>query len=466
MNKPLNKTEKTLNVAIVGSGPSGFYAAEALLKSKHNITTDVYEKLPVPFGLVRFGVAPDHPKLKMVVKVFSNIAQMAGFRFLGNVQVGKDVSIEELTSHYHAVIFAYGTEVERSLNIDGEELSGSHSAREFVAWYNGHPEYSHKKFDFSGEQAVIIGQGNVALDVARILLKTQDELKETDIADYALEALSKSNIKHIHIVGRRGPVQSKFSAKELREFGTLQECNVAVKYEDFSLNEASKIEENDNSSLNIRTNLEFFRSFLSKETVKSRVCNFDFFRNPLSINAKSGRVNSITFQKTILKGDSFSQQSVDVDETETLSSSLVFKCIGYKAAPIEGLIYDAAGILVNENGRLKNDEGVISGLYATGWVKRGPSGTIGTNRADSVQTVNAILEDYDALCVSKKSPELLINKLRSTSNKIVSFSDWEALDRVEINRGKNMNKSRIKITTINEMLDVIDKENSRTSNLS
>ncbi|MBL4630040.1 MAG: FAD-dependent oxidoreductase [Paraglaciecola sp.] len=457
---------KPFNVAIIGSGPSGFYAAEALLKSKHNITTDVYEKLPVPFGLVRFGVAPDHPKLKMVEKVFSKIAHMQGFRFIGNVQVGKDVSVQQLTDHYHAVIFAYGTEIERSLKIEGEDLDGSHSAREFVAWYNGHPEYSHKVFDFSGDQAVIIGQGNVALDVARILLKTQAELKATDIADYALDALSKSNIKHIHIVGRRGPAQSKFSAKELREFGDLQYCNVVVKSADFSLNQASKTEINDNSSLNIRTNLDFFRTFFTQKNTRERACIFDFFKKTTSIDGIKGRVNSITFQRTKLEGRPFFQKAVTINETETLSGGLVFKCIGYKAKPIEGLFYDdAGGILNNENGRLKNTKGVMSGLYATGWVKQGPSGTIGTNRGDSVQTVEVILEDFGALNVSKQSPEILINKLLCAGKKLVSFSDWEALDRVELSRGRSVNKSRQKITTINEMLDVIEVERSRCPSL-
>ncbi|MCX2975432.1 NADP oxidoreductase [Halieaceae bacterium IMCC8485] len=448
-------TRKTLRVAIVGSGPSGFYAAEALLRSEYAIAVDVYEKLPVPYGLVRFGVAPDHPKLKLVVNIFDKIAQMEGFRFIGNVCIGKDISLQTLSDHYHAVILACGAECEKDLDIPGESLPGSHSALEFVAWYNGHPHYRDREFDFSHERAVVIGQGNVALDVARILSKTVDELQHTDIADYALEALAESNIKHIHVIGRRGPVQAKFSEKELREFATLANCTPKVSSADMQLNEASCEELQDVSHLNVANNIERLTDFttLSVPASYSRVCHFQFFQSPAVIGG-TDRVSDIVLDRNRLDGPAFSQRAMATGESVTLDCGLVFRCIGYRAVPIPGLEYDdSSGVLSHREGRLLADGNILPGLYAAGWIKRGPSGTIGTNRGDSRDTVDALLEDFHEFLKKPTSDaDKLLADLKKGGKEIVHFPDWKKIDAREIARAQSTGKPRRKLTSVPEML--------------
>ena len=238
----LGTSENPLLVAIVGSGPSGFYAAEALIKSEVVAKVDIIERLPTPYGLVRSGVAPDHPKLKTAINLYKKIADDPNFNLIANVTIGKDLSVEELCESHHAVILTYGAETDRKLGIPGEDLKGSHTATEFVGWYNGHPDYRELEFDLSQDVAVIIGQGNVAADVSRILSKTVDELKHTDIAQHALDVLAESKLKEIHVIGRRGPAQAKFTPKELREFGELSDCNPIILEEDLQLNIESEKE--------------------------------------------------------------------------------------------------------------------------------------------------------------------------------------------------------------------------------
>ena len=291
-----------LRVAIVGSGPSGFYAAEALLKSSHAVSVDMYERLPVPYGLVRSGVAPDHAKLKQVIDVYAKIAEQPGFSFFGNVTIGQDLGLAELRQSYHAVIFACGAEADRSLGIPGENLPGSHAATEFVGWYNGHPDFRDREFDFSTETAVVIGQGNVAADVARILAKSTDELARTDIAAHALEALAGSRIRDIHVVGRRGPVQAKFTSKELKEFGELQHATPVVETAALELNEASKRELEDAANSGARRNYDIFCSFAGRHAGSAaRRVVFSFLKSPVAIHG-STRVEAIELEDNELTG--------------------------------------------------------------------------------------------------------------------------------------------------------------------
>lgn len=452
-------TQTQFRVAIVGSGPSGFYAAEALLRSKLSVKVDVYEKLPVPFGLVRFGVAPDHPKLKLVTNVFDRIAQMEGFRFIGNVCIGKDVSVDELKTHYHAVIFACGAEREKGLGIAGEELKGSHSAREFVAWYNGHPEYRDLNFDFSHHRAVVIGQGNVALDVARILSKTVDELRHTDIADYALEALAESKIKEVYIIGRRGPAQAKFSGKELREFGELSDCVPIVSQYDLQVNSASQEELDSPNCINNQSNIKLLNEFLSTPSgTSTRSCHFQFHQMPLEILGAT-KIEKIVLGKNKLSGEPFQQKAISTGEALTLDCGMVFLCIGYRADPIPGLPYDnKKGVLSNRKGRIFSGNTVMPGLYATGWIKRGPSGTIGSNRADSVETVDAILEDSKTFNTDKTPPRELLSALKDRGCLVVDYSGWKKIDAQEISRGMQTGKARQKFTSVSELLEIAQQK--------
>jgi len=307
--------ENPLRVAVVGSGPSGFYATEALLKSGRTVLVDMYERLPVPYGLVRSGVAPDHPKLKQAILVYDKIARSSGFRFIGNVTVGRDLVVAEMRDAYHAIIFTSGAESDRRLGIPGEDLPGSHTATEFVGWYNGHPDYHDRSFDLSQEVAVIIGQGNVAIDVCRILAKTVDELKHTDIVEHALEALSESRIREIHVIGRRGPTQAKFTNKELRELGELADADAIVNPVDLTLNAESETELVDKNNTVAAKNIEIFRSFATQAgSNKRRHVYIHFFEGPVELRGRE-RVEAIVLEKNRLEGPAFNQVARGTGET-------------------------------------------------------------------------------------------------------------------------------------------------------
>ena len=432
-----------------------------MLRSEFSISVDVYEKLPVPYGLVRFGVAPDHYKLKEVTKVFKRIAQMEGFRFLGNVCVGTDIGIDELSACYHAVIFANGAEREKDLGIPGEHLQGSHSAREFVAWYNGHPHYRDQHFDFTHRTAVIIGQGNVALDIARMLVKSQGELKNTDIADYAFEALSKSKIEEVHVIGRRGPMQASFTTKELREFDELGGCTPTALEREIVLNDVSALELETSEDPCVKNNYNYIQKYSKNSRAPNRrECCFRFGHSPLRINGR-GSVSSLVLQKNRLKGQAFAQIAVPSKMQSVIDCGLVFRCIGSQADPISGLPYDdQSGVLSNVAGRVTADGRVMAGVYVTGWGKRGSTGTIGTNRGDSVETVDALLADLHLLKNPIYSADYLSKKLHSAGQVIVDFDSWEEIDKEEVLRGIAKQKPCQKITRISDMLALITAQSS------
>src|SRR3981081_516757 len=295
----LGTANNPLRVAIVGSGPSGFYAAEALLQSEHTTEVDILERLPVPYGLVRYGVAPDHPRLKDVADTYATIARDLRFSFIGNVTFGKDFTLKELADCYHAVIFATGAATDRKLGIPGEDLQGSRAATSFVGWYNGHPDYRDLEFDLSGQSAVIIGQGNVAIDICRILAKSTDELRRTDIASHALDALAESRIREVHLIGRRGPVQARFTTKELRELGQLSECDLFGDPDDLLLNETCKSERSDVREPARARNFEIFRAFASRQQEKPKCCRIHFCLSPRE--ARGGqRLEELVLERTRL----------------------------------------------------------------------------------------------------------------------------------------------------------------------
>ena len=452
-----------LRVAIVGSGPSGFYAAEALFKSPLTVRVDMLERLPVPFGLVRYGVAPDHPKLKQPTLVFDKIAQSPGFTFLGNVTVGRDVSLEQLRTTHHAILFACGAESDRRLGLSNEDLAGSHTATEFVGWYNGHPDYRDRSFDLSQEVAVIIGQGNVAIDVARILAKPIDELRGTDMAEHALDALAASRVRDIHLIGRRGPAQASFTFKELRELGDLAGCVTIVSGNDLQLNSACLNELEDKTNFNAAKNVEIFQSWTSHcAAATGKRIWFHFLQSPVGI-AGNGRLDRITFERNRLTGPAFAQLAQGTGEMVDLDCGLLFRSIGYRGLPLPGVPYDSSrGVFPSTAGRIDG----IAGLYAAGWIKRGPSGIIGTNRADAVATVQSLLADLPHLDARPKSgAEGLYAALARCKLQVLSYGDWRRIDVEEQRRGAIVGKPREKITQLSDMLAVAAHSHNRAQEL-
>lgn len=427
-------------VAVVGSGPSGFYTSEALLRAGAPVTIDMFERLPVPYGLVRFGVAPDHPKLKQVTTAFDRIAAMLGFRFIGGVTVGDDVTVEELREAYDAVVLATGAELSRRLDIPGEALPGSHSAGDFVAWYNGHPQFSEMRFDLDREAAIVIGHGNVALDVARILAKTADELRRTDIARHALEVLAESRVREILVVGRSGPAQAKFSAKELRDFLELGACDVSV---DMRGVMPCEFEPQDTDDPERTEKLSLLRAFSQQPAARPRRCLFRFGLSPVAIRGRD-QVETISFR----------DRSGTVED---IACGLAFSSVGRRTAPVAGVPYDAhRGVHANIDGRVAIGHCPIEGLYACGWSKRGPNGTIGTNRACGIATAEAVLADLSHRRPRSDGPDALLARLAGRVARIVTYPDWTAIDAAEKRMGAALGKPREKFVTIPDMLAAVD----------
>lgn len=452
----IGSEDKPLEVAIIGSGPSGYYAAQSLFGSEKKINITMFDRLPTPYGLVRGGVAPDHQKIKNVIRVYEKISISPGFQFIGNVLVGKDISIDDLRNNFHATIFACGAETDRKLGIPGEDLQGSHTATAFVGWYNGHPDYRDLSFDLSQEIAVVVGQGNVAADVSRILSKTADELKQTDIADHALQQLAESKIKEIHVIGRRGPVQAKFTPEELKEFGELEDCNPVVDSSTLQLNEASQKElESPEGRTNVK-NFEVFKDFANRDlTKKNRSCFFRFLEGPIELMGTE-RLEGILLAKNSLIGDPFKQRAEKTGETVEQKCGILFRSIGYNGIPIEGVPFDEKeGIFPNDKGRLLDNGSVVNGVYVTGWIKRGPSGIIGTNKPDSAETVNCLLEDIEKIDGEKPGNSGIMKILSEKQIRSVNYDGWKKIDEAEVKRGEPKGKPREKFTRIEEMLDII-----------
>ncbi len=450
----LGTAARPLRVAIIGSGPAGFYAAEALFKSDSTVHVDMFDRLPTPFGLVRGGVAPDHQKIKNVIKVYERIAQTDGFSFFGNVTVGRDVGVEELREHYDAVIFTCGAESDRRLGIPGEDLAGSHTATEFVGWYNGHPDYRDRAFDLSGRVAMVIGQGNVAMDVSRILAKTVDELVDSDIAHHALEALAESRLTDIHMVGRRGPAQAKFTPPEIKEIGELADCDPVVDPADLDLDPESRAELELPESLHNRKNVAILEEYAGRPApAKRRRYHIRFFLSPVELRGE-GRVEEVVFEKNALKGEPGNLWAEGTGERFAEPCDVFFRSVGYKGLPIPGLPFnERKGVVPSREGRVVEGEVILPGLYVAGWIKRGPSGVIGTNKPDSHATVASLLADVPKLapCPLPDS-QALRERLGGQGILVIDYEEWRKLDAAEIERGKPKGKPREKFATIEEML--------------
>ena len=408
------------------------------------------EALPAPFGLVRYGVAPDHPKIKTIIARYEKTAEHPSFAFLGNTEVGRDISVDELRRFYDAIVFASGAQTDRRLGIPGEDLPGSYTATEFVAWYNGHPAYQDRTFDLSCDCAVVIGQGNVAVDVARILAKTTDELAQTDITARALEVLAESKLREIRMVGRRGPVQAAFTPVELKELGELAHTDAVVDPRDLELNDASRAEIEVLKWRDARKNLDILRDFAARSTTgKSRRLIIPFFRSP-----KEFRGDALVLEHNALTGEAGSQRAVGTGVVETVSCGALFRSVGYRGVPIAGVPFDErAGIVPNIEGRVVQGGTPVAGLYVVGWIKRGPSGVIGTNKPDASETVKHVLADAPALFTAREPARAaVLELLESRGVRVVSYAQWRAIDAAEVARGAAVGKPREKFVDVDEML--------------
>jgi len=440
-------------VAVVGSGPAGFYTAATLLRSEElDVHVDMIEKLPTPWGLVRSGVAPDHPKIKTVSVAFARTADHERFRFCGNVEVGRDVTRAELLERYDAVVYSIGAQSDNHLGIPGDDLPGSIASTAFVGWYNGHPEFRDLAPDLNVERAVVIGAGNVALDVARMLITDMAELDTTDTADHALDVLRASKVKEVVIVARRGPLQGAFTTPELRELPDLEGVDIVLNPADFEGIDPADITAGGHT---VRTNMEALHRLLNDHppTGKPRRMVFRFAHSPIALHAgPDGRVASIELgSNDLVADDSGYVRAVDNGARETLECGLVVRAVGYRALPLPDVPFDEKrAVIPNEDGR------VIGGdrEYVAGWIKRGPSGVIGTNRKDGQQSAEAALADLVKAGVDRSEADIAAvgEFLRERSSQLVTEADWRVIDGVEVGAGKPTGRPRVKLCTVEELL--------------
>jgi ferredoxin--NADP+ reductase len=456
-----------LRVAIIGAGPSGFYAADALLKQTAiAVEVDMFDRLPSPYGLVRGGVAPDHQKIKSVTKVYDKIASHPHFRLYGHVEFGTDVTIDDLKAHYHQIIFAVGAQTDRKLGVPGEDLPGSYAATEFVAWYNAHPDYRQLTFDLAREKAAVIGNGNVAMDVVRILASSTDELAVTDIADYALDALGASHITDLYILGRRGAAQAAFTNPELKELGEMELADVIISPEDAAVDELSRAYLTAHPDPAAEKNINTMTLFAGRTpTGKPRRIHMRFLVSPVELIAgPDGHVGAIKLVKNVLQaGADGSIKAKATEETEILPIDLVFRSIGYTGVPLPGIMFDKrAGVIPNKDGRVYDQaaDAIVPNQYAVGWIKRGPSGIIGTNKPDSQATVESMLADVPTLTAldpalsTRESVEALLKVRKPT---YTTFADWQVIDAYEVAAGQALGRPRLKLSDVDQMLAIVEQ---------
>ncbi|KAL7312156.1 NADPH-adrenodoxin reductase [Mucor circinelloides] len=453
-------------LAIVGSGPAGFYTAHRLLKEWPNTQIDMFDSLPVPHGLVRFGVAPDHPEVKNVMTTFDKVAEDDRFRFFGNVPVGtnssKSLSIKDLQNHFDAILLSYGASEDRKMGIPGEDTFGVESARSFVGWYNGHPYYRDLKLALDDtETAVVVGQGNVALDIARILLSPIDQLRKTDITEYALEALSKSRVKHVHVVGRRGPVQVSFTSKELREQMSLPGVEFKADM-DFIKREIAESQPFISKNRPLKRLMGLLeKGSPTKNADKSWTAKF--LRSPAEILAENNRVSGIKYEINRLEGPLEKRRAVGTGEYESQECGMVFTSIGYKSLPIEGVPFDRSqGRVPNAYGKILSGDNELAGMYTAGWLKRGPTGVIVSTMTDAYETADTIVDDLkngrDMLARCSSQPQQDLDQLlKERDIQPVSYQDWKKIEAAEFVVGSTLGKPREKFSRIQDMLAVLGR---------
>ena len=456
-----------LRVAVIGSGPAAFYASELLLKNTNNIIeVDMFERLAAPHGLVRYGVAPDHAKIKTVTRAYDAIAAHPRFRFFGYVEFGRHLTVTDLSAHYHQVLFATGAQTDRHMGIPGEDLSGSHAATEFVAWYNGHPDFRNCQFDLSVKRAAVIGVGNVAIDVARILVRTPEELEKTDMAAHAIEALRASRIEEVYLLGRRGPAQAAFTNPEVKEIGEMPGADVIVRSDEVQLDPLSEAYVADADDRTLVKKIEILQGYaLRKPEGRSRRLHVRFLVSPVElIGDPGGHVAGMRLVRNRLVAASGGAISAEpTGEFEELQLGLVFRSVGYRGVGLDGVPFDEKrGVIPNDHGRVLDPRSntTVPGLYATGWIKRGPSGVIGTNKPDAADTVTSMLADLaQGMHLRPSQPdagaaEALVLMRQPLA---VSYSDWLRADALECSAGRACGRPRLKFATIEEMLAALGR---------
>jgi ferredoxin--NADP+ reductase len=450
-----------MRVAIVGSGPAAFYAASELIALK-GVQVDMFERLLTPYGLVRSGVAPDHPGTKAVTDIFRTLERRKNFRLHLGVQIGVDLTHEELLAHNHAVIYAVGASSDRRLGINGEDLPGSHTATEFVGWYNGHPDYAERTYDLSGERAVIVGNGNVALDVARILLTDPDDLDRTDIADHALEVLRTSNIREVVVLGRRGVAQAGYTNPEMMALRHLPGVDLVIDPDEAQIDPVTQgILDSPETESSVKAKVSLARKVADeggRGATKRLVLRY--LTSPTEISG-TDRVESVDVTRNALElTDSGAVVAVPTDTTETIETTLILRAVGYRGVPVPGVPFDdARGVISNNEGRVVTlvDEEPIQGVYATGWVKRGPSGVIGTNKKCAADTVDLLLQDYvaGALADPPQDAESFADLVSERAPEVVDFAGWSLIDKAEKAAGKPRKRPRVKFVDVDSMMAVV-----------
>ena len=458
--------ERPLRVAIIGAGPTGFYTADHLLRNAKVVEVDLYDRLPTPYGLVRLGVAPDHQKIKFVTNAFDKVAANPRFRFFGGVEFGKDVTLADLKAYYHQIVYCTGAQTDRRMGIPGEDLNGSHPATEFVAWYNGHPDYRDCTFDLTQERVAVVGVGNVAVDVVRILCRTPEELATTDIADYALEALRRSRVKEVFLLGRRGPAQAAFTNPEVKELGELADADVTARPEEVELDPLSRAAVERSQDRATQKKVEILKEYARRaSTGKSRRLTLRFMVSPVElIGDAAGSVTALRLVRNELYATSTGAlQPRTTDHFENLPVGLVFRSVGYRGVPLPGVPFNESwGVILNDKGRVLDSDTKqpIVGEYAAGWIKRGPTGVIGTNKPDAAETVECMFEDLATGSVLEPAhPEAAAAEalVRQRQPSYFSYADWQKLDAIEVERGRTQGRPRVKFTRIEEMLSALGR---------
>ena len=458
----LGTAEHPLRVAVVGSGPAGFYVAEHLLRRADLVVDiDMFDRLPTPYGLVRAGVAPDHQKIKAVTVAFDKVAAHPRFRFFGGVELGKDLSVADLRAHYHQIVYTTGAQTDRRMGIPGEDLPGSHPATEFVAWYNGHPDYRDCQFDLTQERVAVVGVGNVAVDVARILCRTPEELAKTDIADYALEALRHSRVREVYLLGRRGAAQAAFTNPEIKELGELEAADIVVRPEEVELDPLSRDALDKSGDRAGAKKVEILQSYARRPPGgKPRRLLVRFLVSPVAVlDNDAGAVGGIRLVRNRLVASAIGAiQAQPTEDVEDLPVGLVFRSVGYRGVPLPGVPFDDKwGVVLNEKGGVLDPDTKqpLPGEYTAGWIKRGPSGVIGTNKPDAAETVAGMLEDTAAgqtLEPPQPDPDAAERLVRQRQPSYISYADWLRLNELEVARGRAQGRPRVKFTRLDEML--------------
>ncbi|MDO5669348.1 MAG: FAD-dependent oxidoreductase [Corynebacterium sp.] len=444
---------RPLRVAVVGAGPAGIYASDLLVKSGEDVTVDLFERMPAPFGLIRYGVAPDHPRIKGIVKSLHKVLDQPEIRLLGNIEIGKDITVDEMRDYYDAIVFSTGATGDRELRIPGSDLDGSFGAGEFVGFYDGNPDFA-RNWDLTAEKVGVIGVGNVALDIARILAKTADELKVTEIPDNVYENLSRSAVKEVHVFGRRGPAQAKFTPLELKELDHSDNVEVIVDPEDIDYDAASEAARRESKSVDLVC--QTLEGYAIREPKGApHKLYLHFFESPVEILGEDGHVVGLKTERTELDGTGSVRGTGDFTTWEVQS---VYRAVGYRSEAVEGVPFDdEAAVIPNDGGRVFDPatEAPVKGLYATGWIKRGPVGLIGNTKSDAKDTTGMLLEDFAAgLLDAPTRPEAdaILDLLKERGIAVTTWDGWHNLDAAERALGEAEGRERKKIVEWDEMI--------------